>query len=89
MNPIRTADAEYLLNSKPPLAIGLSRKSPSTAPSGLVRINAAQKRTALEMLVQKLSTTTVRRSAANIMIPIPYPKPAVSAVQSPKAVPNV
>ncbi len=30
--------------SKPPLAIGLVRKSPNVAPNGLVKINAIQKR---------------------------------------------
>jgi hypothetical protein len=30
----RTADAEYRLYSSPPLLIGLSKKSPTTAPSG-------------------------------------------------------
>ena len=39
-----TADAIARLRLRPPLATGLSRKSPTVAPSGRVRMNAAQNR---------------------------------------------
>ena len=68
INPIKAAEAEYLLNAKPPEAIGLSRKSPTTAPSGRVRINAAQKRIALDIFVQKLRATTIRSKTENIYL---------------------
>src|SRR5713226_2617309 len=48
----KAAEAEYLLNAKPPALSGLSRKSPTTAPRGRVRINAAQNNKVLEMFVQ-------------------------------------
>jgi hypothetical protein len=44
MDTRRTADAEKRLSARPAAFTGLSRKSPPTAPSGRVRINAAQKR---------------------------------------------
>ena len=46
-----TADAANRLKSKPPFAIGLSRKSPRTAPNGRVNINANQKSIVLDNLV--------------------------------------
>ena len=42
MNAARMADAVKRLRSRPPWGIGLSRKSPTVAPSGRVRMNAAQ-----------------------------------------------
>jgi hypothetical protein len=44
-----TAEAVYRLMLKPPADIGLSRTSPTTAPSGRVRMKAAQKRNVLEI----------------------------------------
>ena len=48
-----TAVASGRLNSSPPLATGLSRKSPTVAPSGRVRMNAAQNRKTWLILVVK------------------------------------
>jgi len=39
---MRTADASGRLNSSPPFVTGLSRKSPTVARSGRVRMSAAQ-----------------------------------------------
>src|SRR5882672_8905017 len=89
MKPSRAADAEYLLSASPPALRGLSRKSPSVAPSGLVRINAAQNREVLEVLVQKYAAATSASRVPNINAAPSYPRPAVSAVQSPRAVPSV
>src|SRR3954469_6817120 len=47
------ADAMGRLSSRPPFASGLSRKSPTVAPSGRVRMNAAQKRKTRLILVAK------------------------------------
>ena len=44
MTTASTAEASGRLSSSPPLATGLSRKSPTVAPSGRVRMNAAQNR---------------------------------------------
>lgn len=46
------ADAVKRLKSKPPFAIGLSRKSPTTAPSGRVKIKADQNKAVLDTLVK-------------------------------------
>jgi hypothetical protein len=43
-----TADAIGRLKARPPLLTGLSRKSPTVAPSGRVRMNAAQNRKTLD-----------------------------------------
>jgi hypothetical protein len=51
MKANKTKDALNLLNSNPPCAIGLSRKSPNTAPKGLVRTKANQNNKVLEILV--------------------------------------
>jgi len=42
ITPASTADAVYRLSSKPPDSRGLSRRSPTVAPSGRVSTNAAQ-----------------------------------------------
>ena len=44
MNISNKAEDEKRLRSKPPRSIGLSRKSPTTAPSGRVSMNADQKK---------------------------------------------
>src|SRR5207244_3521109 len=44
MTTARTAEASGRLHSRPPLSSGLSRKSPTVAPRGRVRMNAAQNR---------------------------------------------
>jgi hypothetical protein len=46
-----TADAANRLRANPPSSWGLSKKSPTTAPSGLVRIKAVQKRSVLDIEV--------------------------------------
>lgn len=43
INASRTADARNRLIAIPPVAMGLSMKSPTTAPRGRVRMNAVQK----------------------------------------------
>ena len=53
MNTASAIDAEYRLSASPPASTGLSRKSPTTAPSGRVSMNAAQKSAVLEIDVQK------------------------------------
>src|SRR6185437_5644663 len=47
------AEASGRLRSRPPSLTGLSRKSPTVAPSGRVRMNAAQNRRTRDTLVQK------------------------------------
>ena len=42
MKAAMTADAKGRLNARPPWFTGLSRKSPTVAPNGRVRMNAAQ-----------------------------------------------
>jgi hypothetical protein len=49
----RIADASGRLKARPPWSLGLSRKSPTVAPSGRVRMNAAQNSVTRDMLVQK------------------------------------
>jgi hypothetical protein len=41
------------LKARPPWSLGLSRKSPTVAPSGRVRMNAAENNVTREMSVQK------------------------------------
>ena len=53
MNAAITADAMGRLKARPPSLTGLSRKSPTVAPSGLVRIKAAQNKKTRDVLVQK------------------------------------
>jgi len=48
-----TTEASGRLIASPPLASGLSRKSPTVAPSGRVRMNAAQKRKTRDAFVPK------------------------------------
>ena len=48
-----TAEASGRLKLRPPLSSGLSRKSPTVAPSGRVRMNAAQNSTTRLTLVAK------------------------------------
>jgi hypothetical protein len=52
INKSKAAEAEERLKSRPPLPKGLSRKSPTTAPSGRVSMNAAQNSTVWEILVR-------------------------------------
>src|SRR5438045_4967754 len=81
MKTAMTADAIGRLSAGPPAFTGLSRKSPTVAPSGLVRMNAAQKRTTRDILVAAYSTTMTASPAPNTSAPPSYPKP-VSAIQS-------
>ena len=87
MNAAMTAEAIGRLKFNPPSATGLLRKSPTVAPSGRERINAAQKRKTLEMLVQKYAAARTANPPANINAPYSYP--VLSAIQSPSAVPSV
>ena len=48
-----TRDASGRLSAMPPWSTGLSRKSPTVAPSGRVSTNAAQNSTTRDTLVQK------------------------------------
>ena len=52
MNNSKVAEAEKRLNAKPPELIGLSRKSPITAPSGRVNMNAVQNKSVCEIRVR-------------------------------------
>ena len=52
MKPAMTAEASGRLRSNPPCLIGLSSRSPTVAPSGRVKMNAAQKSQTREMFVQ-------------------------------------
>ena len=47
------AEAIGLLKARPPSSTGLSRKSPTVAPSGRVRMKAAQNSVTREMLVHQ------------------------------------
>jgi hypothetical protein len=53
MNPAITADARGRLSASPPLFKGLSRKSPTVAPNGRVKLNAVQNWATREKFVQK------------------------------------
>lgn len=53
MKTINKADASGRLKSSPPFGCGLSSRSPTVAPSGLVGMKAAQNRKTREMFVQK------------------------------------
>ena len=48
-----TSEATHRLKFRPPLETGLSSRSPTVAPSGRVRMKAAQKRIVREIAVQK------------------------------------
>ena len=50
MSMSNKAEEEKRIRSKPPSSIGVSRKSPTTAPSGLVSIKANQKRIVLVVI---------------------------------------
>ena len=53
INAAMIPDASGRLKFKPPALTGLSRKSPTVAPNGRVRMNAAQKSNTRERLVHK------------------------------------
>ena len=53
MTAASDADAVYRLSARPPWSSGLSRKSPTVAPSGRVSTNATQNSTVRETLVQR------------------------------------
>jgi hypothetical protein len=53
MTAASEADAVYRLSASPPWSSGLSRKSPTVAPSGRVSTKAVQNRTVRETLVRK------------------------------------
>jgi hypothetical protein len=89
MSAASTAEASGRLHARPPSATGLSMKSPTVAPSGLVRMNATQNKVTREMDVQKYRAATTARPAAKTSAPRSYPKSRVSASQSPSAVPSV
>ena len=52
MKAARTADAIGRLSARPPWLTGLSRKSPTVAPSGRVRMKAAQNSVTRDTFVQ-------------------------------------
>ena len=52
MKAAMTADAIGRLNARPPSFTGLSRKSPTVAPSGRLRMNAAQNNVTRDTFVQ-------------------------------------
>ena len=52
MNAVMTPEASGRLSASPPRLTGLSRKSPTVAPSGRVRMNAAQNSSTRETLVR-------------------------------------
>ncbi len=52
MKAAMTADAIGRLTLSPPLLMGLSSKSPTVAPSGRVRMNAAQNKSTWDTFVQ-------------------------------------
>ena len=51
--PAITSEAIGLLQASPPWSSGLSSNSPNVAPSGRVRMKAAQNKVTREMPVQK------------------------------------
>jgi hypothetical protein len=53
MNAAMTEEAMGRLSARPPWSTGLSRKSPTVAPSGRVKMKAAQNKVTREMFVQK------------------------------------
>ena len=53
MKTAMTAEASGRLSARPPWLTGLSRKSPTVAPSGRVRMNAAQNSSTRDTSVQK------------------------------------
>ena len=72
---------------------GLSRKSPTVAPSGRVRMNAAQNRQTRLTLVREIEDRQDRQPGAEYQRAAASQAPAagseLSAVQSPSAVPSV
>src|ERR1700731_1023357 len=52
MKIARTAEASGRLSARPPWSLGLSRKSPTVAPNGRVKINAVQNSVTRETLAQ-------------------------------------
>jgi hypothetical protein len=80
-------EAEYLLRARPPLTTGLSIKSPTTAPSGLVNTKALQKTIDPSTFLDRCAKNTpISRIPKITALPM-YPSLALSAVQSPSAVP--
>lgn len=69
MNTASTADAAYRLSAIPPLESGLSRKSPTVAPSGRARMKAAQNKNVRDMFVQKYAAATIASAAPNTTAP--------------------
>ena len=71
MNAAITAEAIGRLKARPPSLNGLSRKSPTVAPSGRVRMKAAQNRNTREMRVKKYAAASAASPAPNTMAPPP------------------
>ena len=84
-----TADTGGQLQLSPPSLTGLSRKSPTVAPSGRVRMNAVQNNATRDAFVQTESAATTASAVRKISAPPPYHMSPVSAIQSPSAVPSV
>ena len=71
MNTAITADAIGRLNARPPSCTGLSSRSPTVAPSGRVRMKAAQNRRTFETLDQKYNPAITARPAVKTNAPPP------------------
>src|SRR5262249_60483158 len=69
MIPSRAADDENRPRLSPPVDVGLVRKSPSVAPSGRVRMKAAQNRMLFEATRSRQSTATTTRAPAKTSAP--------------------
>ena len=69
MNVSSIADAVNRLKASPPDEIGLSRKSPTTAPRGLVNTNAVQNSVVRDILDQKWAVTTNASRELNATAP--------------------
>ena len=72
MNSSSAADAAYRLNARPPASSGLSRKSPTTAPSGRVRMKAAQNNAVRERRVREYRATMTASKAVKTSAPPRY-----------------
>lgn len=69
--------------------MGLSRKSPTTAPKDLVKINTAQNKNVREIFVIKFSAIIATSNEPKIIALHKYQKPRESVLQSLRGVPKV
>ena len=89
MNTAITAEASGRLKASPPSLTGLSRKSPTVAPSGRVRMNAAQNRQHARNVRPEIERREHRQAGGEDQRAAVIAEAPVSAVQSPSAVPSV